>query len=214
MFALVAAVDLAALLADADVGHTLAKPLLMPPLAAWAAFSGAPRPLVAALLCGWGGDTLLLFDADAAFLAGMGCFAAGHLCYLALFRTHTGPVPRARARARLLVPGYAAVLAVTVALLWPDLPAELRVPVAVYSALLTSMACAAAVRAGAVAGSGGALFLLSDTLIATGIAEWPQLPRPDFWVMLTYLAAQALLAAGALAARRASPAPATAPAPA
>lgn len=46
------------------------------------------------------------------------------------------------------------------------------------------------------AGAGGALFLLSDTLIATGVAEWPQLPRPDFWIMATYLAAQYLLATG------------------
>ncbi|MDG9715052.1 lysoplasmalogenase [Streptomyces sp. DH24] len=208
-FALVVAVDLTALVAGHDTAHTIAKPLLMPLLAAWAAASGAPRLLVAALLFGWAGDTLLLFDADAAFLAGMGCFAAGHVCYLALF----GPYVRAgaplRARARLLVPGYAVALAGTVALLWPDLPAGLRVPVALYSALLTAMACTAAVRIGVVAGLGGALFLLSDTLIATGIADWPQLPRPDFWVMLTYVAAQSLLTAALLAARRPRPAPAT-----
>jgi uncharacterized membrane protein YhhN len=53
---------------------------------------------------------------------------------------------------------------------------------------------------GPVTALGGALFLLSDTLIATGIAGWPQLPRPDFWVMLTYLTAQFLLTAGVLAA--------------
>ncbi|HET9381862.1 MAG TPA: lysoplasmalogenase [Streptomyces sp.] len=213
-YAVAAAVDLAALLADADGGHTLAKPLLMPLLAAWAALSGAPRLLVAALLCGWGGDVLLLSGADPAFLAGMGCFAAGHLCYLALFRTYARAEPRARARARLLVPGYAVVPAVAVTLLWPGLPAGLRLPVAVYSVLLTATACAAAVRVGAVAGLGGALFLLSDLLIATGVAGWPQLPRPDFWVMLTYIAAQALLAAGALAARRSRPAPAASGAPA
>jgi uncharacterized membrane protein YhhN len=62
-----------------------------------------------------------------------------------------------------------------------------------YSLLLTAMA-AASTRLGPVAGAGGALFLLSDTLIATGVAHWPQPPRPDLWVMLTYLAAQALLA--------------------
>lgn len=45
---------------------------------------------------------------------------------------------------------------------------------------------------------GGALFLLSDTLIATGVADWPQPPVPDLWIMLTYAAAQFLLVHGTL----------------
>lgn len=53
------------------------------------------------------------------------------------------------------------------------------------------------------AGVGGALFLLSDTLIATGVADWPQLPRPDFWIMATYAAAQYLLATGSPAREQA-----------
>ncbi|MFF1548418.1 lysoplasmalogenase [Streptomyces sp. NPDC058291] len=194
--ALAAAVDLLSLAAGFDPGHTLAKPLLMPLLAAWAAPRGAPGLLLAALAFGWGGDTLLLFDADPAFLAGMACFAAGHVCYLTLFAR----VGRPHARAVVLVPCYSLALTVTVALLWPGLPQELRPPVALYSALLTAMACAAGVRLGPVAGAGGLLFLLSDTLIATGVADWPQLPRPDLWIMLTYLAAQFLLVLGVLGA--------------
>ncbi|MGW0122753.1 lysoplasmalogenase [Streptomyces sp. NPDC003327] len=191
-FALATAVDLGSLLAGADTGHLVAKPLLMPLLAAYAATRGAPRLLLAALLFGWGGDVFLLSDADGAFLVGMGSFAAGHVCYLVLFgRRRTSPA--------LAVP-YAAALVTLVALLWPDLPAELRVPVAGYSLLLTAMAYRAC-SLGALAGAGGALFLLSDTLIATGVADWPQLPAPDFWVMATYVAGQSLLAAGALRAR-------------
>ena len=56
-----------------------------------------------------------------------------------------------------------------VALLWPDLPTGLRLPVAGYSTLLTAMAYTAATRLGPVAGLGGTLFMLSDTLIATGV---------------------------------------------
>lgn len=67
------------------------------------------------------------------------------------------------------------------------------------------MACASAVRFGALTGLGGALFLFSDTLIATGVADWPQLPRPEFWIMLTYLAAQSLLAAWHTASPRNAP---------
>ncbi|WP_327314142.1 lysoplasmalogenase [Streptomyces sp. NBC_01235] len=195
-FALAAAVDLFSLAVGLDTGHTVAKPLLMPLLAAWAALRGAPRPLVAALLCGWGGDVLLLSEADPAFLAGMASFAAGHVCYLVLFaRTH-----RPRARAVLLAPCYGTALIATVALLWPGLPADLRLPVAVYSTLLTAMAYSATTRLGPVAGAGGLLFLLSDTLIATGVADWPQPPRPDLWIMLTYLVAQFLLVHGTLGA--------------
>ncbi|MGW7089848.1 lysoplasmalogenase [Streptomyces sp. NPDC054871] len=195
-FGLAAVGDLAALLADSDTGHTIFKPLLMPLLAGYVLTVKGSRPLIAALLFGWGGDTLLLFDAEPAFLAGMGSFAAGHICYLALFKRHGTP----RARGAWLVAAYATALIATVALLWPDLPPDMRGPVAGYSLLLTAMAFAAT-RLGLTAAAGGALFLLSDTLIATGVAEWPQAPRPDFWIMLTYIAAQFLLVSGVLTAR-------------
>lgn len=200
-FVLATAVDLGSLAAGWHPGHAVAKPLLMPLLAAWAATTGAPRLLLAAVLCGWGGDVLLLSDADPAFLAGMACFAAGHICYLVLFTRYGRP----RARGGLLAPAYAAVLIATLTLLWPGLPPDLRAPVAAYSTLLTAMAYTAATRLGPLAGAGGVLFLLSDTLIATGVADWPQPPRPDLWIMLTYAAAQFLLVHGALAERAAPP---------
>ncbi|MEH0422251.1 lysoplasmalogenase [Streptomyces sp. B21-083] len=214
-FALTAAVDLISLAAGSDTGHALAKPLLMPLLAAHAHLRGAPRLLLAALLLGWAGDVLLLSDADPPFLAGMAAFAAGHLCYLALFRTYgkgdrtANGTPRARGARIRLAGAYALALAGTLAVLWPGLPAELRVPVTGYSLLLTVMAHRATAL-GLLAGTGGALFLLSDTLIATGVADLPQLPAPDFWIMLTYLAAQWLLTGGVLAAARtATPPPVT-----
>lgn len=196
-FALAVVVDLVSLAAGYDLGHRIAKPLLMPLLAAHAGVRGGPRLLVAALLCGWGGDVLLLSDADPAFLVGMASFAAGHVCYLLLFRRPDPPHRPAHLRGPSAWIGGAYVLAlvVTVTLLWPDLPAGLRIPVAGYSLLLTAMAYGAG-RLGLVAGLGGALFMVSDTLIATGVADWPQLPRPDFWIMLTYAAAQFLLVSG------------------
>ncbi|MCX4525155.1 MULTISPECIES: lysoplasmalogenase [unclassified Streptomyces] len=191
-FAAATAVDLGSLLADWHLGHVLAKPLLMPLLVAYVITRRAPRLLIAALLFGWGGDLALLFDAEPAFLVGMGSFAAGHVCYLVLFgRRATNP---------LLGAAYAVALLATIGLLWGDLPADLRIPVAGYSLLLTAMAYRSSAL-GARAGIGGALFLLSDTLIASGVAEWPQLPRPDLWIMATYLAAQYLLATGTPARR-------------
>lgn len=131
-------------------------------------------------------------DSDTAFLIGMGSFAAGHLCYLWLF---------GRARASLLTGlVYAAVLVAFIMLIWPALPADLRVPLTGYGLLLTAMAWRAGTLGG-YAALGGVLFLLSDALIAAGIADGPRPPVPDFWIMLTYLAAQFLLTTGALGHR-------------
>ncbi|MFF4666588.1 lysoplasmalogenase [Streptomyces sp. NPDC001282] len=188
-FLVVAAVDLVALLADIPAAARVAKPLLMPLLAAYAVARRGPRLLVAALLFGWGGDVLLMVDSDTAFLLGMGSFAVGHVCYLWLF---------GRAPSSLSVAvAYAVVLTVALVLLWPGLPADLRIPMVGYSLLLTAMAYRAGVL-GRYAAVGGALFLLSDTLIAVGVADAPSLPAHSFWIMLTYIAAQFLLAGGAL----------------
>lgn len=189
-FLVACAADLVGVLTGPEGLHLVAKPLLMPLLAGYAAARRGPRLLIAALLCGWAGDVLLLADSDLAFLIGMAGFAAGHVCYLVLF---------GRARGALLPAiGYAVVLSVFVALIWDGLPGGLRVPMAGYSLLLTAMAYRSGVL-GHYAATGGALFLLSDALIATGIADWPQLPGHGFWVMLTYVAAQLLLTLGALA---------------
>lgn len=188
-FLVAAAVDLVAVLADIPVAGLVAKPLLMPLLAGYAAVRRGPRLLVAALLFGWGGDVLLMLDSDTAFLLGMGSFAVGHVCYLWLFGRAPSPWSAAVA--------YAVALAVALVLLWPGLPAGLRIPMVGYGLLLTAMAYRAGVL-GRYAAVGGALFLLSDTLIAVGVADAPRLPAHGFWIMLTYIAAQFLLATGAL----------------
>ncbi|MFI9234526.1 lysoplasmalogenase [Streptomyces sp. NPDC053079] len=194
-FAAVAVTHLAALLAGAPAPAHVTKPALMPLLAVYVLARGGPRLLVVALLFGCGGDTLLQVGGDVLFLLGMGSFAAGHVCYLVLFARHGGP---RGARTRRLAAAYTAAWLGTLALLWPGLETGLRAPVTLYSLLLTAMALGAT-RAHAWAAAGGALFLLSDTLIAGALADWPQAPAPQFWIMLTYLAAQSLLARGVLA---------------
>ncbi|MEV6568902.1 lysoplasmalogenase [Streptomyces kronopolitis] len=215
LFAVLALVHLGALLGGVGAVAQFTKPALMPVLTGYALARGGPPLLAGALLFGCGGDTFLQIGGVLAFLVGMGSFAAGHVCYLLLFVRHgTAPGGGRPGRTSALAAGYGAVLAVTVVLLWPDLPAELRIPVAGYSLLLTAMAFGA-LRAGWPAALGGLLFLLSDTLIASGIAHWPQLPLPQFWIMFTYAAAQWALAEGVLrkitdAARRPAPRPAPA----
>ncbi|MBM4790960.1 lysoplasmalogenase [Streptomyces sioyaensis] len=208
LFAVLALVHLGALLGDVTTVAQLTKPALMPVLTGYALARGGPPLLAGALLFGCGGDTFLQIGGDLAFLVGMGSFAAGHVCYLLLFVRHGARPGGGRpGLAPALAAAYGAVLAVTVVLLWPDLPAELRIPVAGYSLLLTAMAFGA-LRAGLLAAVGGLLFLLSDTLIASGIAHWPQLPLPQFWIMLTYAAAQYALAGGVLRAAATAPRPA------
>ncbi|MGW9044236.1 lysoplasmalogenase [Streptomyces lydicus] len=211
-FAVLTAVHLAALLAGATAVAHATKPALTPVLACYVLARGGPALLAGALLFGCGGDTLLQIGGDTVFLLGMGSFAAGHVCYLLVFARQgrrNGAAPVRRGRTAGLAAGYGLLLAGTVALLWPDLPAELRIPVAGYSLLLTAMAFGA-LRAGPLAAAGGLLFLLSDTLIASGLAHWPQLPLPQFWIMLSYAAAQFALATGVL---RAAAAPAGRPGP-
>ncbi|MFF4215966.1 lysoplasmalogenase [Streptomyces nondiastaticus] len=198
LFGAVALAHLGALLAGSSVA-LVTKPALMPLLAAYVLTRGGPRLLAAALLFGCGGDTLLQVGGDLPFLLGMASFAAGHGCYLVLCSRHGSP---GGARTRRLAAGYGAAWLVTVALLWPGLEAGLRVPVALYSLLLVTMALCAT-RTLPLAAAGGALFVVSDTLIATGVAGWPQAPAAQFWVMLTYIGAQLLLAEGLLRSARA-----------
>ncbi|WP_344446609.1 lysoplasmalogenase, partial [Kitasatospora nipponensis] len=169
----------------------------------------APRLLIAALLASAAGDTLLQLEGDTPFLAGMGAFAAAHVCYVTMF-AHQGALTDRR-RTALVAAGYATAWAVMITQLWPGLGA-LKAPVAGYSLLLASTAVASA-GLGLRGGLGGGLFLLSDTLIATRLAGWRELPGHEFWIMSTYLAAQYLLASAAMRAEEeqaaAEPAPAT-----
>ncbi|MFG1810232.1 lysoplasmalogenase [Streptomyces sp. NPDC049040] len=198
VFCALMSLQLVAVGSDFAVLRDIVKPLLMPSLAFWVWTWRGPRLLVAALLCGCGGDVLLEVGGTVPFLLGMGCFAAGHVCYLRLF-ARLGAFAGPRAAVRVRCAAYALVCAVLVVLLWPGLDAGMRAPVALYSLLLTAMA-AGAYGLGVPALAGGALFLLSDSLIATGLADWPQPPAHDLWVMATYLTGQALLAMGVLRA--------------
>jgi uncharacterized membrane protein YhhN len=181
-------------------GEWATKPLLMPVLAAFALVAAGDRnkdmrlPAAGMVLSG-AGDTALL-GPDSWFVPGMGAFAAAHACYItALARDGAARGVRPRAAA-----GYAALWAVLIAVLWRRL-GSLRFPVAVYSLLLVTMAVLASGRNRAAA-AGGALFVVSDALIACSLAGLSAHPRQESAVMPTYVAAQFLLAAGYLRPQR------------
>ncbi|MGW2395176.1 lysoplasmalogenase [Kitasatospora sp. NPDC001664] len=205
-FAATSVTHLGAIAAGASVLQNATKPALVPLLAGYVAARAerAPKLLLPALAFSTGGDVLLQFDQQAAFLAGMGSFAAAHVCYVTMF-VKMGALEDRR-RTVVLALAYAAAWAVMISQLWPGL-GDLKIPVAVYSLLLASTAVTSA-GLGWRAGLGGGLFLLSDTLIATELADWKALPGHGVWIMATYVLAQFLLADGTL---RATTAPASAP---
>lgn len=158
--------------------HYLCKPLttvLILCLAARArpAQSGRYRAAVlVGLLFSLAGDVFLMLPQDL-FVQGLLAFLLAHLCFYAAF------FPGARWRARLVaVLAYGAVGATNMALLLPHIPPPLHAPVLAYVLVLVVMAGLAAARAwtlrgnpalarpAALAAWGGALFVLSDSLLA------------------------------------------------
>lgn len=165
----------------------LTKPLLMPVLMA-----GSDRGSRWALALGGAGDVALLGDSDAAFTAGLACFLAGHAAWIHALRQRPGG-GRLRSRPALAVP-YLAAFATLNAYLWPRTGKD-RAPVLAYSAALLAMSLVALDSGSRRTAAGGALFLISDTLLALERFGGIQLPAHEGLVMGTYAAAQALLAA-------------------
>lgn len=153
----------------------------------------ARRWVMAGLLLSLCGDVALLWP-ERGFVPGLVCFLLAHAAYLLAF---TRPV-RLAARVAPFV-AYAAIAGGILSLLWPGVPAALRPPVAVYVVFLAAMAAQAAVvwltapargdvPAGGLA-AGGALFVLSDALLATNRFH-AALPASALWILASYWAAQ------------------------
>lgn len=210
-------IALSAALAAASVTHLAAcglgksrlryftKLLLMPLVAAlYCALVDRPAPAVlAAMFCGWVGDFFMIYKHKGAFLAaGMAAFGVGHILYVA----HIGVIAAAAeprlftALAATLVPGAVAI--VIFAVLRRRIPKQLRLPGLLYGLLLASLGSAAfiALRAGAPGGAyllaGGCLFLCSDGILSFETFRDGDSNAADVAVMLTYIAAQTLLAIG------------------
>jgi uncharacterized membrane protein YhhN len=163
------------------------KPLLMPTLRV-----GKDPATKRALALGTAGDVALLAESDAAFTAGLGSFLAGHVAWMqALRRREGGGLLRRRPVAA--VP-YLAAFAGLNAYLWPRTGKD-RVPVLVYSAALLGTALVALDTGKARTAAGGALFLVSDTLLALERFGDVHVPGHEGLVMATYTGAQGLLAA-------------------
>lgn len=170
--------------------QAITKVLLMPSLAVWARLNGGPVALLVALVASLAGDVLLQVDQ---LLPGMLAFGVAHVCYVVLF------VRQARKRSLVVLAAYGVVWLGALVLLWPGL-GDNRIPVAVYSLLVTATAVTSGWN-GWRAGVGGALFLISDGLIGVGLAGHGFSGR-DVLVMAMYCVAQYLLASSLLPGSR------------
>ncbi|XP_043852539.1 lysoplasmalogenase [Dromiciops gliroides] len=147
------------------------------------------RFIWAGLLCSALGDVFLIWPSQ--FLLGMAAFALAHLFYL-------GALGWVLVRPVLLGP-VAAVFGLYLGLLQLHLPSALRLPVAAYVAVLALMLWRALAR-GRCAALGGLFFSISDAVLAWDTFVGP-LPPGRAIVMVTYYAAQALLALSAVEGR-------------
>ena len=190
-----------------EVLASAVKPMLMPFLALTAlAAAGATerkevRLLVLALLLGCVGDVFLIYDGFLFFVAGMVAFLSGHICYMCLF----GGKSWKGFTAKTWIPAIVAMAALTAALIIAiGVNGAMLVPMCVYGfalMLLIFSTLAGVFRFRTctwwILLAGALLFTFSDSLIAIGTFNG-DFPGREFLVMLTYIAAQTLLAIGAV----------------
>lgn len=155
--------------------------------------AGAPDLLVIALALGAAGDFFLSRDGQPAFLYGLLAFALAHLSYIALIRGGDGGFWPADARQAMAV--WLLLLgAGMLGLLWRR-TGPLRVPVAIYLAIIVAMGLAALDHPSWAVPVAAGLFILSDAVLALElfVLAMPRARRIAARVVWpTYWAAQAM----------------------
>lgn len=186
-------------LRDWRVGRYLCKPLAAAAFVWLALRLGAGDTpygawLLAGLLLCLLGDLLLMPEDERCFLAGLGAFLIGHLLYAVAFTRLPLNL------SGLLASAVPALLLMALALRWmlPHVPAQMKLPVTLYTAVITAMLLSAGLTWGQpaapwiLAGAWG--FALSDLAVAR-----QQFVRPSalnrVWGTPLYFGAQMLLAA-------------------
>jgi uncharacterized membrane protein YhhN len=170
------------------------KPLTTILIVVHAALRGPGEPetrrrVLAGLVLSLVGDIALLWP-HRGFLPGLVAFLLAHLCYLRAFT-------RRHRLARPVEPAvfYCLVGALILGLMWTELPLPLRWPVLAYVVCLIGMAAQTATLwrsgqpRGAILALGGALFVVSDTLLALNRFVTP-VPLSSLAILGTYWAAQ------------------------
>ncbi len=151
------------------------------------------------IICSLTGDIFLMLPGSVfrhGFLCGLLSFLLAHLCFLRALISDSRFAGRP-----LAFVGIAALGAINLWILWPGLPAALRIPVVTYVCLLLCMTAQAISRglqlrslSGRLALIGGMCFMLSDTLLAynrfyTPITHSPLLILSSYYLALWLIAA-------------------------
>ncbi|MEI6408348.1 MAG: lysoplasmalogenase [Bacteroidota bacterium] len=191
----------------------VSKPLLMPILGLWFYFeTKAYRSyLRGAMLVGLAfatlGDTLLMLngrpDGFPYFLAGLGAFLITQICYAAGFQSVVRITQGYLKQKPVFILPFIAYLVGLMALLWSGIPPEMKIPVALYGTILTTMAVSVfnlkeqvALDAFSMLFYGAFLFVLSDSMIAVAKFAYA-FDDAHIGIMVTYIAGQWLLVSGA-----------------
>jgi len=184
------------------------KPALLPLIAltsvaaAGGMDSRSMRLLVTAQLLGCVGDVFLMYNGFYPFICGMVAFLAGHVFYMTLF----GGISWKGLTVKTWIPALLVMMALVGGLIVAiGVEGDLLVPMCVYGMalmLLCFTGIAGVVRLKGCAWwmvlCGALLFTFSDALIAVETFQENPGRWMGFAVMLTYIAAQALLAKGAV----------------
>ncbi|MBX7240553.1 MAG: lysoplasmalogenase [Bacteroidia bacterium] len=151
--------------------------------------------MLVSIVFAWLGDVFLLFRAELFFLLGLSAFLITHLIYIYVFQKEASLKNKGFAILTLLLSVcYGTGL---MYLVFPSLPAPLKVPVVVYALTILMMVwvmmlryrqvSAAAFRTGL---AGGLMFMISDSLIAISSFTQIKVPYPSVGIMALYLAGQ------------------------
>lgn len=151
------------------------------------------RIILLGLVFSWFGDAFLIGETQLLFLSGLGAFLLAHLAYIVAFIERGISVKWAALAA---LPIVAIAIAVSVWLA-PHIPPELKVPVRVYTTVISLMVIAAIGTRGrgapALILAGALLFFLSDLSVAA--LRLVQTDYPTYiWGLPLYYAGQACLA--------------------
>lgn len=210
-FALLALVHLYACYAPLNGLRMASKPFLLLSLAIF--YAVAARPVngfvLAALLCGFVGDILLLFSQDRRyFTAGAIVFGVGHMLYATALLRHPYVQGSTAWLVLLLAALFGAAVALACGAVMPHVEQGfVRWSTPVYFGLVAFVNVAAwlvlagAARRGASPSGavliviGSLLFFASDAILAVNLFVRER-PRANFYVMLPYITAQLCLCLG------------------
>lgn len=208
-YMLVAIVHIFSLTGEKSILQSASKIALMPCLILYVLFEQKWRVatiifLLTALFFSWAGDIVLLFTLrnELYFMAGLAAFLLAHCAYIVTFRNYMDkPNP-----GRLKIYYYLPVITYSIllfSLIYKGLN-DMKVPVIVYTIVISAMAIAALSRykktdmySFIFVSIGAIFFIASDSLIALNKFH-STVPNASIYIMLTYIIAQYLIVTGCM----------------